>query len=47
MPDVLLMLRTMWYKLIPYISSYKMRDVGSTDLWLQTNNELAQRGWKC
>lgn len=47
MPDVLLMLKKMWYKLMPYISLYKMRDVGSTDLWLQTNNELAQRSWKC
>lgn len=47
MPDVLLNLRTMWYKLIPYISHHKMWDVGSTELWLQTNNELAQRNWKC
>ena len=47
MPDVLLNLRTMGYKLIPYISHHKMWDVGSTELWLQTNNELAARNWKC
>lgn len=47
MPDVLLTLRTMWYKLLPYISKHIMRDVGSTELWLQTNNELAARNYKC
>lgn len=47
MPDVLLTLKSMWYKLTPYISTHIMWDVGSTELWLQTNNELAKRGWKC
>lgn len=47
MPDVLLTLRKMWYKLMPYISTHIMWDVGSTELWLQTNNELAKRDWKC
>ena len=47
MPDCLLYLRKMWYKLLPYISEYKMWDVGSTELWLQTNNELAARDWQC
>lgn len=47
MPDVLLTLRTMWYKLLPYISKHIMWDVGSTELWLQTNNELAARNYKC
>jgi UTP--glucose-1-phosphate uridylyltransferase len=47
MPDVLLTLRKMWYKLMPYVSNHIMRDVGSTELWLETNNELAKRWWKC
>ncbi len=47
MPDCLLYLRTMGYKLLPYISTHRMRDVGSTELRLQTNNELAVRNWKC
>lgn len=46
MPDVLLRLRELGHKLIPYVSPYKMRDVGTTEDWLQTNNELAERGWK-
>lgn len=46
MPDVLLRLRELWHKLIPYISPYKMRDVGTTEDWLKTNNELAARNWK-
>ena len=46
MPDVLLRLRELWHKLLPYISPYKMRDVGTTELWLQTNNGLAERNWK-
>lgn len=47
MPEVLMSLRQMGYTLIPYVSEYTMWDVGSTELWLQTNNELSQRGWKC